>query len=140
MPTDRVLAMDDKTPPHLRWAVFADPKGPAVAALNAHLQAREIPRADWFAPKDGNDLDDAIRNGSIDAVLTDCTATLLQSLFDREVHLDEWTKRGVRIDTLRDKHSPEHKPSSTPGEFSVAALDIYEAYSDWRGKWARRRV
>jgi hypothetical protein len=109
-------------------AVVGLPADPAGDALRAYVASHVLGEAPtWFAPRDLNDLEDAIEAGRFERVVFATPGDFLEAVWNGEIRPAAWRKAGVRV---------EFAERSAPGDDATRAWSLAERYEAWR---ARRR-
>lgn len=111
-----------------RWAFCG--RDADAAELRAWLLQRQVVEPAAFRLKDIDDLDAAIRDKKIHAVLLSDAETLLHAAFDRLIDLDLWHAHGVRIEFLR----------PPPDNGRAALHDFTSAWSAWHARRRARQI
>ncbi len=108
-------------------AVVCDPQVVDAPAVRAFLQARGLTDAQWYSPRDLNDVDRAVREGRVRRVVFPRLSDVLEGLWNEEIAADDWLATGVQIELAS---SPELSAPACTGE-------VLAVWQRWRR--ARRR-
>ncbi len=94
---------------------------PESAALCARVDARAPAEATWFAPRDLNDLEDAISAGRFGVVVFARPADFLEAVWSGDIRPALWRAAGVELEFAE----------TEGGEWMWEIAGRYEA---WRGR------
>ena len=120
----------DTQPPNTgALAVVGTADGPATEPLRAYIAAHPATDVKWFAPRDLNDLEDAIEAGRFGRVLFAEPADFLEAVWSGDIKLQEWRIAGVRLEFA----APEHVGLPVDPIWRLA-----ERFEHWRA--GRRRA
>ena len=109
-------------------AVVCHREGDRAAAMEAHLRSENLPDAEWFAPLDVDDVDEAVCAGRVGRVVFTNLSGLLDAIWDEEVQFDRWLSAGAAVSFV---DSPEAE--------STAAV-VFESWRKWSRRHRRRQV
>jgi len=126
-----------ETPASARVGVLADPRGPDADAFRAKLGSA-AKEAQWFAPRDADDLAREVDSGALQDLYFKDLRSLLDGVLEGVYNLRRWRAQGVRIEFLQ-------PPESAADERRAAALDailsgLSEAAREWHQVRRRRRA
>lgn len=106
-------------------AVVCDNRGGAADDLRDYLQAAGLSEARWYAPRDVDELDAAVRAGAVRQVVFPALADLLEPIWNREIDFEAWLAAGTAI---RFAHPPANDPAAYAGAL----------HASWQ-RWERAR-
>jgi hypothetical protein len=111
-------------------AVVCDPRGGGAGAIRRFLQDRGLSDAQWYAPRDLNDVDRAVREGRVRCVVFPGLSDVLEGLWNEEIAADAWLAIGVRIEV-----------AAAPASDAVAGLpEVFAIWQRWRRARRRRQA
>jgi hypothetical protein len=121
-------------------AVICERHGADAAAAQAFVDARGHRDVRWFAPRDLNDVEDAIEAGRIACVVFVRFEDFLTALWDEELAFERWLSAGVRVGFV---HPPDVAPAGVVHADNEALDDADTALAaavdaNWR-RWRRAR-
>lgn len=112
-------------------AVVSDPLGADAPEMKAYLQAQGIAGAGWYAPRDLNDLDEAVCKGRVRRVVFPHWADLLIAIWNEEIAYETWlAAAGVQVDF-------GVSPGPAPQAYAQA---LSQSWADWRRLQRRRQA
>jgi hypothetical protein len=117
-------------PTSARVAVICEPGSEHAEPLRAYLRSQGIEDARWYPPRDIDDVDMLIRRGTTDHVILHSWQTLLVGLWDQRIAFDQWTRAGVRVETLE----------PTPGDTGSLTTHVLATWSAWQQRRQRRQI
>jgi hypothetical protein len=86
--------MNPTSPTSGRTAVVCAADAPQAAAL----RARGLESAAWYAPRDVDHLEEAVRTGQVNHVIWLALADLLTPVWDSLVRAETWLQPGLRLE------------------------------------------
>lgn len=114
--------------------VVCEKDGEHAAKMREYLAADGLDAAKWLAPRDVDDVDEAVRKGEIRRVVFTDLGALLDAMWDEEIQFGEWLSAGVEVSFV---DTPTEGPIAP--DTSIAAA-VFESWRSWRGYQRRRRV
>ena len=115
---------------HGTMAVVCDRHGNDATAVAAFLQARDAATARWYAPRELDEVDKAVRAGRVRQVVFARLDDVLEGMWDEDISLEHWLAAGVRIELVE---SPE------PAAHTHVQV-VFESWQRWRHRHRRRRL
>ncbi|UCG33894.1 MAG: hypothetical protein JSU68_04505 [Phycisphaerales bacterium] len=106
-------------------AVVGDENGPETAAVEQLLRQWNGCNARWYARRDLNRVDAAVRGDHVRCVVFTDVDDLLEEVWEGEVEIDRWLAKGVRVEFAR-------------GLGADASAHVESVLRSWR-RWNRRR-
>lgn len=107
-------------------AVVGRADSPASEPQRAFLATRPDAATEWFAPRDLNDLEDAIEAGRFARVLFATPGDFLEAVWSGDIRPAEWRKAAVRVEFA----------APVPNDVAAQVWAVVERYEAWH---ARRR-
>jgi peptidoglycan/LPS O-acetylase OafA/YrhL len=106
-------------------AVVCDRQGQDAAAVAAYLQGQGVADAVWYAPRDADQVDEAVRAGTVGRVVFPAWSDFLLVLWDDVLTPEAWPAAGVSVELV--------------GGDGTAATVLAE-WQRWRRRQRRRRA
>lgn len=116
-----------------RWAMRLAPGAAGEQALAAYLQQHGMPRVAKFAPKDDDELNEALSTGRFERVIFPDLEELFEVVFGEHAHLDRWAAAKVRIEIA-------NQDNDDSAEWRGLVLSAYQALSRRRRRERRDRI
>lgn len=137
--------MNDAPAGKIRWAVCADADGADAEAIRGRLHERGATEPKWFRARDAEDVDQAVRNGEVDAVFFPDIDAVLTAMLDGFVDLEQWAARGVTLELLRAPAAAMEwsvrGDSALSAPVSAASLRVFQCvWTKWSAVQTRRRT
>jgi hypothetical protein len=110
-------------------AVVGKRTGDGAAALAAFVEARGLSGATWYPPRDVDELDAAVRAGTVQTVVFAHLADMLRAGWDDRLTPQAWRAAGVAV-LFADAAEP------APAD----PLSLLDAWSAWRKRQRRRQA
>ncbi|MBN1345769.1 MAG: hypothetical protein JXQ73_23955 [Phycisphaerae bacterium] len=117
-----------------RVAVLCDKKGAHAGVVAGYLKARGLSEVTWFSAGDADDLDEAVRHGSIDHVVVPELGHLMDAIWDGEILFDQWLSVGTRVSFVS-----SHAGNSTEADQATAEL-VFGSWQRWNRRHRRRQI
>jgi hypothetical protein len=111
-------------------AVVCDRAGEQAAAMRAFLESRGVEDAAWYAPRDVDDVDRAVRSGAMRRVIFPGTRNLFDAIWDEEISFEQWLKAGASVDFVE-------KPA---GDAAACVAAMFTSWQHWRRVHRRRQT
>jgi hypothetical protein len=111
--------------------VACDRDGPAAEQVRALLQARGAELDTWYALRDLDELDQAVRAGLVTNVLFARPEDLLNGVWNEDLALDDWVSHGVHVEFAT-------APPTAGSELTCAAW-IAASWHGWNQRRRRRQ-
>lgn len=121
--------MNTQTQPET-MAVVCDRHGDDAAAVAAFLQARDAATARWYAPRNLDEVDKAVRAGGVRQVVFARLDDVLEGMWDEEIMLEHWLAAGVRIELVESPEPTAHAQVQV----------VFESWHRWRRRHRRRQL
>lgn len=103
---------------------------PRAAEIAAFLQANGLDAVEWFAPRDLDELHDAVRAGRIGRVIFADLPALLAAVWGEVIDFAAWRERGVQVDLA----------AVPPADSAALVAQFWESWRAWRRAQRRRRT
>lgn len=108
-------------------AVICEPHDDNAAALEAYLQSRGLTDAEWFGPRDVDDVQRGLRAGTIRRVVLPGVSEFLDMLWDGVLDVELWLRADAWLELVE-------SPPADPAEH------LRQIVGSWqRSRRARRR-
>ncbi len=131
--------MNDDAKP-VSVAVVCEEDGEHATAMAAYLRSQNLTDVEWFAPRDVDDVDEAVCDRRVGRVVFVDLTALLDAIWDQEIQFDRWLSAGARV-------SFANPPGSTPTRAVEAAAIVepipavvFESWRQWNRRHRRRQV
>jgi hypothetical protein len=111
-------------------AVVGDRQSPHAARVQAYLQANGVSDATWYAPRNVDDVEQALRAGEVQRVVFPQTADFLELLWDELLTPEVWQTPGLRVEFAG--------PDGALLPEQIAG--ILETWGTWRRRRRRQRA
>ncbi|MCK4340701.1 MAG: hypothetical protein KAY37_03125 [Phycisphaerae bacterium] len=105
-------------------AVVCDRDGGDAPAMEAFLTAQGLADAEWFAPRDVDEVDQAVCTGRVRRVVFPTETQLLEALWNNEIAFEHWLASDLRLEFVK-----MCEPTS--------AAHVEAVFESWR-RWQRR--
>jgi len=110
-------------------AVVADPRGVDAAAISAYLTRSGLGDADWYLPRDVDELDAAVQAGVVRTVVFPSIAEALQHGWDETAALATWPERGGVV-----------RFAEEPADGGAWLAAVWASWQAWRVRRRRRQA
>ena len=87
-------------------AVICEPHGDNAAALEAYLRSRGLTDAEWFGPRDVDDVQRGLRAGTIRRVVLPGVSEFLNMLWDGVLDVELWLRADVCLELVESPADP----------------------------------
>lgn len=78
-------------------AVVCEKKSRQAPEMEACLRSQGIADAQWFSPKDVDDVDDAVRDGRVKRVVFPDPGDLFMAIWEGEICFDTWMSNEIEV-------------------------------------------
>jgi hypothetical protein len=113
-----------------RVAVVCDRRGDIATAVEAYLQARGVADAKWYAPRDADEVDQAVRRGDVRRIVFPTLADFLEPLWGDVLTVAAWQGPDVCVEFA------ESDGTSAPAQVA----GILSRWQHWRRRYRRRHA
>ena len=113
-----------------RVVVVCDRSQPDADKVQALLDRTGVTDAQWFAPRDVDDVDTTVRAGGVERVVFGGLREFLDAAWDDEIAPTAWHELGVRVEF-----------AGPPGEDSNAIIAaVCQNWASWRRRHRQRQA
>ena len=111
-------------------AVVCEHGGKDRAAMETYLRTHQVTEAHWYARRDLDEVNQAVRSGNVQRVVFPKVSDLLDGLWTCEITFDQWLAAGTRVEFVE---SPEQNTAAH-------VKTIFASWEQWRRLHRRRQV
>lgn len=109
-------------------AVVCAKDGPHAAAMSDFLRSHDMTKVEWFAPRDVDEVDQAVCAGRVRQVVFPNMSGLFDAIWDEDIRFDRWLSAGV--DVLFVDLPPAN----------ATATAVFTSWRTWSQRYRRRRT